>query len=328
MTIVLILIALLAAVLLVMHLWTRHLTNEGFKTVPQLGQIVPVTGGSIHYVEKGNPEAQTIVMIHGLAGQLQHFTYALVDALADEYHVIALDRPGCGYSTREAPEVGRLPEQARMINEFLEVKGISDAVLVGHSLGGALSLAIALDYPNRVAALALLAPLTHKMPAPPVIFKSLEIRSEWIRNLVGNTLAVPIAAKTAPHSLHFAFDPEPVPDDFLSRAGGALGLRPSAFVTASQDLVGVDDSIAAQSARYPELRTPGGVFYGAQDTILSPALHGPPMTEFGLFYEEVDGLGHMTPITVPDQCADFIRRVIQSAADTSNSGEDENTQTI
>ena len=322
MTIVLSLLALIVVFLLGMHLWTRHLTKVGLQTVPQLGQIIPVAGGSIHYVEKGDPNAQTIVMIHGLAGQLQHFTYGLMDELADEYHVIALDRSGCGYSTRDTAEMGLLPEQARMITEFLDAKGVTDAVLVGHSLGGAVSLAIALDYPDRVSSLALLAPLTHQMPKPPEVFKSLEIRTAWIRRLIGNTLAVPIASKTAPHVLQVAFNPETAPDDFLERAGGALGLRPSAFITASQDLVGVDDSIAAQSARYPELKTPGGVFYGAQDTILSPAMHGPQMQQFGLTYQEVEGLGHMTPITVPETCADFIRKVIQNAAKADNTSTD------
>lgn len=322
MTIVLSLLALVVVFLLGMDLWTRRLTKVGLQTVPQLGQIIPVSGGSIHYVEKGDPNAQTIVMIHGLAGQLQHFTYGLMDELADEYHVIALDRSGCGYSTRDTAEMGRLPEQARMITEFLDAKGVTDAVLVGHSLGGAVSLAIALDYPNRVSSLALFAPLTHQMPKPPEVFKSLEIRTAWIRRLIGNTLAVPIASKTAPHVLQVAFDPETAPDDFLERAGGALGLRPSAFITASQDLIGVDDSIAAQSARYPELKTPGGVLYGAQDTILSPAMHGPQMQQFGLTYQEVDGLGHMTPITVPETCADFIRKVIQNAAKAGNTSTD------
>lgn len=314
MTTILILVLVVAAILLGMNLWTRRLTRQGLQAVPQPGKIIPVRGGSIHYVEKGNPEAQTIVMIHGLAGQLQHFTYALVDSLAEDYHVIALDRPGCGYSTRNAPELGRLPEQARMINEFLVAKGVSQAVFVGHSLGGAVSLAIALDYPDRVSGLALLAPLTHQLPEVQPVFKPLEIRTNWLRNLIGNTLAVPIASKTAPHTLHAVFAPETPPEDFLNRAGGALGLRPSAFITASQDVVGVEHSIGAQCARYPDLGASGGILYGAQDAILSPAAHGPPMARFGLSTEEVEGLGHMIPITASDTCATFIRKIAQSAA--------------
>ncbi|NOD35399.1 MULTISPECIES: alpha/beta fold hydrolase [unclassified Ruegeria] len=310
MTLILSLIAACVVFLLAMAVWTRRLTRQGLSTVPQMGQIVPVQGGSIHYVEKGDPDAQTLVLIHGLAGQLQHFTYALADQLAEEYHVIALDRPGCGYSTRETAELGQLPQQAAMIAEFLEIKGVDQAVLVGHSLGGAVSLALALDHPERVSGLALLAPLTHRLPETPVIFKPLDIRSGWLRSLIANTVAVPMAAKTAPYSLGVAFGPETAPDDFLDRAGGALGLRPSAFVTASQDVAGLDASCDAQVSRYPELSVPGGILYGRQDALLSPALHGPPMIKFGLSYEELDGLGHMILITEPEICAAFIRRMV------------------
>ncbi|NVO54261.1 alpha/beta hydrolase [Rhodobacteraceae bacterium B1Z28] len=317
MTTVLILIAIFAAILLGLNLWTRRLTRQGQATVPQLGEIIPVHGGSIHYVEKGNPENQSIVMIHGLAGQLQHFTYALMDSLADDYHVIAVDRPGCGYSTRDTAELGRLPEQARMIDDFLAAKGVSNAVLVGHSLGGAVSLAMALDHPDRVAGLALLAPLTHKLPGTPAVFKPLEIRTGWLRNLIGNTLAVPIAHKTAPHTLGAVFDPEIPPEDFLDRAGGALGLRPSAFITASQDVLGIDESIEVQAARYPELQVSGGILYGDRDAILPSAEQGGSMTQFGLTHDEIEGLGHMILITEPDACAAFIRSVAQSVEKTA-----------
>jgi pimeloyl-ACP methyl ester carboxylesterase len=314
MTTLLILLAIFAVFLLAMNLWTRSLMREGLKTVPQMGQILPVRGGRIHYVEKGDPKAQTIVMIHGLAGQLQHYTYALVDKLADEYHVIALDRPGCGYSTRDSADLARLREQARMIAEFLEAKEVSGAILVGHSLGGAVSLAMALDFPERVGGLALLAPLTQKLPGTPAVFKPLEIRTQWLRRLIGNTLAVPIAAKTAPHTLGAVFDPETPPSDFLDRAGGALGLRPSAFVTASEDVIGVDLSISEQVARYDALRTPGAILYGTEDAILSAPHHGPPMERFGLGYKVIDGAGHMILITEPDRCAAFIAGVASGIA--------------
>ncbi|CUK10387.1 Dihydrolipoyllysine-residue acetyltransferase component of acetoin cleaving system [Ruegeria denitrificans] len=312
MTTLLTIALLIAAFLIGMNLWTRNLTREGQKRVPRLGNITPVNGGRIHYVEKGDPSKQTLVMIHGLTGQLQHFTYALVDMLADDYHVIAVDRPGCGYSTRDRADLGRLPEQARMIQEFLDSKDITDAILVGHSLGGAVSLAMALDHPEKIKALALLAPLTQVLASTPRVFKPLEIRTEWLRSLIGNTIAVPLAAKTAPHTLDIVFAPDPAPADFLDRAGGALGLRPSAFVTGSQDVVGIDDSITAQVARYGELSVPGSILYGTQDAILSPKAHGDPMTQFGLTTEWIDGAGHMILITAPDTCAAFIRRVAET----------------
>ncbi len=313
MTFIFTIIAVIAVVLLALHIWTRRLTLQGASLVPQMGQIVPVSGGSIHYVEAGDTSNPTIVMIHGLSGQLQHFTYAMVDILAEDFHVIALDRPGCGFSTRYNAQLGILSEQARMIDEFLQTKGVEKPILVGHSLGGAVSLAMALDYPDRVRALALLCPLTHKVPETPAVFKALELRTEWLRNLIGNTVAVPLARKTAPHVLSEVFSPEPAPADFLDKAGGALGLRPSAFITASQDFIGADSSIEAQSARYDGLSVPGALLFGAQDPILSPAQHGTTMAQFGFQVEQLDGRGHMILITAPDECAAFIRKVAQSA---------------
>lgn len=304
---------LLAAFLLGMNLWTRRLTRQGMEMVPQLGQITPVEGGAIHYVEKGDPSKPTIVMIHGLSGQLQHFTYALMEDLASDYHVLAVDRPGCGYSARDSAQRATLPEQARMIHAFLEAKGVRDPILVGHSLGGAVALAMALDYPDQIRALALLAPLTQQMPATPAVFKPLEIRTEWLRNLIGHTIAVPMARKTAPLVLRDVFAPEPAPSDFLDRAGGALGLRPSAFITASQDVIGVEASIGPQCQRYDDLHVPGGILFGAQDPILSAEFHGAPMAQYGLSVETLEDRGHMILITVPDACSSFIRKIADAS---------------
>ena len=313
MTIFLSIAVAVCAALILLHLWTRRLTRMGAQAVPQPGKVIPVTGGNIHYVELGDPSKPTIVMIHGLTGQLQHFTYAMTDLLADDFHVIAVDRPGCGYSTRDNSGLASLPEQARMIHDFLNAKSIKDPILVGHSLGGAVSLAMALDFPGQVRALALLAPLTHKVPSTPPIFKALEIRTEWLRNLIANTIAVPLAKTTAPHVINEAFAPETAPDDFLDRAGGALGLRPSAYITGSQDLAGVDASIDAQAERYSGLQVGGGILFGTEDPILSASGQGALMVEYGLSYETLEKRGHMIPLTAPEECVDFVRRIARGS---------------
>lgn len=309
-----VLVALVAGLLGLAAFRTRRLAAEAERLVPRAGQVQPVEGGAIHYVERGSRDAPPVVLIHGLSGQLQHFDYDLAEDLARDFRVISVDRPGCGYSTRDSADQADPGVQGHMIDAALAALGVEKPVLVGHSLGGAVALAMAMDRPERVAALALICPATQHQDETPDAFRGLMIRTGWLRKLVGHTVAAPIAMATADKVLKMVFAPEPWPDDFLVRGGAALGLRPSAFITASEDIQALRAMAAQQAARYDtELTVPGGVLFGAADALLSPSAHGRTMQAHGLDYEALEGRGHMLPITAPEDCADFIRRMAAKA---------------
>lgn len=302
-------VAILAGLLILAHLWSRSQAAAAEAAIPRVGQTAQVRGGIIHYLDLGPHDARPLVMIHGLSGQLQHFTYSLTELLDGDFRLIVLDRPGCGYSTRDGEAMGTLAEQARMIWEFLDHARIENPLLVGHSLGGAVSLAMAVQRPDAVAGLALLCPATMPQTDVPPVFKGLEVRTGWLRRLIGQTIAVPMAKATQDKVLRLVSDPEPVPQDFMTRAGAMLGLRPGAYVTASEDLLGYEAAIDAQVARYGELTMPRAVLFGELDAVLSPEAHGKALQQYGFDYEELPARGHMFPLTRPGDTADFIRRM-------------------
>lgn len=300
-------LALPAALLSASHLKTRRLARQAETLVPPIGKIQPVPGGAIHYVEMGPADAPALVLIHGLSGQLQHFTYALADLLASDFRLIILDRPGCGYSTRDHDLLATLPKQAAMIQCFLDLLKIDQPILCGHSLGGAIALTMAMDAPDKIRGLALLAPLTHPVDDPGS-FKGLIVHSPLMRRLIAQTVAIPTAQRTATEVLQQVFGPNPCPDDFLIQAGAALGLRPKSFVSASADITLGSAGIALQSARYAtDLTTPGAVLFGAEDALLPAHDHGTAMKHFGLHSQSLPEQGHMLPICAPTQCNTFIR---------------------
>ena len=304
--------ALPAALLAASHLKTRRLAKQAETLVPPCGQLQHVPGGLIHYVEMGPADAQPLVLIHGLSGQLQHFTYALADMLAPDFRLIILDRPGCGYSVRDHDNLATLPEQAKMIQAFLDLRKIENPILCGHSLGGAIALAMAMDAPAKIKGLALLAPLTHPV-SDAGVFKGLIVNTPFMRRLMAQTVAIPAAQRTAAEVLQQVFAPSSCPDDFLIRAGGALGLRPKSFVTASSDATLASSRIAEQSQRYDtDLKTPGAILFGQGDAILDPSAQGQAMTTHGLDCQFLPGEGHMLPITAPNKCDQFIRKVAAS----------------
>ncbi|MGR3761816.1 alpha/beta fold hydrolase [Roseobacteraceae bacterium NS-SX3] len=297
-----------AALLGAGHLKTRRLARQAEALVPQAGEQQPVSGGAIHFVERGAADAPPLVLIHGLSGQLQHFTYAMADLLAPKFRVIALDRPGCGYSTRAGAHLATLPEQAAMILDFLDRRGISRPLVAGHSLGGAVALAMALQAPEGLRGLALLAPLTHPAEGGAEAFKGLIVHSPLLRQLLAHTLAVPAAERAAQEVLAQIFAPDACPADFLQRGGGALGLRPQGFLAASEDASHLYPAITEQAARYAAgLKTPGAVLFGSADAVLDPEAQGRAMERFGLSCQIAPGLGHMLPIVAPGLCAGFIR---------------------
>ncbi|MEM9247395.1 MAG: alpha/beta hydrolase, partial [Pseudomonadota bacterium] len=191
---------------------------------------------------------------------------------------------------------------------------VSRPVLVGHSLGGAIVLAMALERPEQVGALVLLTPLTHPVAKPNPIFDGLRVRSRLLRRLLGYTIAVPLARQKTKETLDEVFAPEPWPEDFGIRAGGVLGLRPKGYVTTSGDLVAVEDEIEAQAGRYGTLKMPGFVLLADGDTLLPNAEQGSPLSEHGFTIETLTGRGHMLPLTAPDDCAKLIRTAVAQAA--------------
>ena len=277
------------------------------RVAPPQGGYLDVDGVKLHLVDRGS--GPPVVLIHGLAGQIGHFDHSLVERLADGFRVVAFDRPGSGYSG-SAP--GGIREQAAILARAIRALKLGKPLVVGHSLGGAVALALALDHPDCAGGLALIAPATHPLDKAPALFRSLVIRSRVLRGLYAWTAAGPAALVAGPVFFRAAFAPEPAPPDFGSAGGGLLAMRPkNLYVTSTELTAGLTDpDIETMPERYASLTIPVGILYGRDDRILDWRSQGEAMTRKipSLDFELVDG-GHMLPVTQPDVCAGFIRRI-------------------
>ncbi|MCV0396887.1 MAG: alpha/beta fold hydrolase [Rhizobiaceae bacterium] len=318
-TIILAAIALCALAVIIwlvaMHRRTGAIAREAERLVPATGKTLEIEGNRIHYVETG--EGPPILLIHGLGGHHHHMR-PLMAPLGDSFRVISLDRAGSGWSTRAAGMTGNLREQARLIARFIDEMGLERPVLVGHSLGGAIALATALDYPDKVSGLALISPLTHSFDEVPPEFRPLYIPNRFLRRLVAHTIAVPTSVRNAEKTLAFVFGPQQPPADYAIEGGGMLGLRPSHIFATSTDIVAVGNDLPALQDRYGELAMPVGVLFGTEDRVLDHIRHGLAMKEKvgGIELEIVEGVGHMPQYSQTRLVADFIRRISRKAFET------------
>jgi pimeloyl-ACP methyl ester carboxylesterase len=280
--------------------------------LPPAGQFAKLRHARLHYVDQG--QGPVIVLVHGLAGNLHNFTYGVSKPLSENYRVISVDRPGCGYSTRDSQADASLEAQADTLIELLDFLHIESAVFVGHSLGGAISLAVAQRHPTRVKALALIAPLTRLPERPSPAFKALDIASPALRKLIGWTFAIPATLYRMTASLNIIFGPEKAPSDFAIRGGGILALKPQTFITASSDLQHVSWSMPEIESAYSCMTTPVHVLYGREDRILSAKLNGEDLPQRipGTQLTLVSG-GHMLPVTQAALTVQFIEGVAGNA---------------
>jgi pimeloyl-ACP methyl ester carboxylesterase len=280
------------------------------RAVPRDGALIDVNGQTIHYTDDGSGPG--IVMIHGLGGQLRNFARPLVDDLARDYRVIRIDRPGSGYSPRAASASARLRVQAETVAELIRILKLDQPLIVGHSLGGALALSLALNHPDAVGGLALVAPLAQvqQLEDVPEVFKGLVIRSRALRKTLAWTMATPLGIATADKSLREVFAPEPVPPDFATEGGGLLALRPNNFYASSADLMDLEGELEGMVERYPTLSVPVGILYARPDNLLDFERHGERTAREipGAQIELIEG-GHMLPFTQPGPTAAFVRRV-------------------
>lgn len=127
------------------------------ENVPFISRTPLVGEHRVHYVQTGNPSRPTLFFIHGSPGSWDAYKRYLSDSLLlEKYRMIAVDRPGFGYSDFGHAE--DLPEQAQILEDFLaQSDNGQPVVLIGHSLGGPLALWMAADHPDRFSDVVILA---------------------------------------------------------------------------------------------------------------------------------------------------------------------------
>jgi pyruvate dehydrogenase E2 component (dihydrolipoamide acetyltransferase) len=118
-------------------------------------QWAEVAGIRVRHARRGPEAGVPVLFVHGFGGDLGNWLFNL-DAVAEASPVIALDLPGHGQSDARLPG-STLGALAGFMAMFLDQLGVQRVHWVGHSMGGAIGAQFALDHPQRVASLALVA---------------------------------------------------------------------------------------------------------------------------------------------------------------------------
>ncbi len=263
---------------------------------PPRGHFIDIDGMRQHVAESGtSTDAQElpIVLIHGAGCNLEDMRFALADRLIGR-RVIFLDRPGHGWSERRGRYGSAPQDQAAMVARVLDRLGIGRAIVVGHSWGGVLALRLALDQPQRVAGLVLLAPPLYPLMRGTTWFYDL-VAIPVLGPLITHTVLLPVGVLFIGLGFWCAFWPQMPPRDYLRRTGTLLSLRPKTFLANARDISDLKRNLPLQAARYPTLTVPTTLISGDRDLIVAPRRNATafaravPVARFVM----LPGIGHM-----------------------------------
>ncbi len=116
--------------------------------------IEPQFESPVFYLEVGDPKNPPIILVHGLGDEASKTWLKVIPELENKYHVYALDLPGFGLSKGVYFEYS--PEQySKILDWFIAQYTSVKPALVGHSMGAAVSLYFAANYPERIEKLIL-----------------------------------------------------------------------------------------------------------------------------------------------------------------------------
>ena len=191
--------------------------------------------------------------------------------------------------------------QGRMIEQALEKLGIGPAIFVVHSWAGALGARLALDYPERVAGLVMLAPVAYPWPGG-VGWYNKVVTTPVIGPLLAYTITLPLGYFLTGPGARSVFLPQTMPKDFVEDTATPLLLRPREFLANARDLVTLKAAVAEQAPRYAEIKAPAVVISGDADKTVSPSIHSRPFAAAvpNAKLIVLPGVGHMVQNAAPD----------------------------
>ena len=152
-----------------------------------VSKTIAVEDHQIHYIQTGNSDRPTLLFVHGSPGSWDAYKSYLTDSLLlQKYRMIAIDRPGFGYSNFGVAE--NLEVQAKIIESLVaQIDNHQPIVLIGHSMGGPVVVKMATDAPRLFQHLVVLAGAIDPKAETPEIWRPI-IKSQPLRYLIPGAL--------------------------------------------------------------------------------------------------------------------------------------------
>lgn len=270
----------------------RRLANNAENDNPLAGQFLEVNGVRLHYVERG--AGTPLVLLHGNGSMIQDFeSSGLIDLAAKNYRVIVFDRPGFGHSDRPRNVIWTPAAQAELIDGALDRLGVSHAIVLGHSWGASVAVALALKYPKLVQGLVLASGYYYPTLRPDVFALSAPA-VPLVGDVLGHTLSPIVSRMMWPLLMAKIFGPRSVPKKFAGFPK-EMALRPSQIrASAAESALMIPDAFQFRDD-YADLKMPVAIVAGEEDRLVdidaqSKRLHDDvPQSKF----HRVPGTGHM-----------------------------------
>jgi pimeloyl-ACP methyl ester carboxylesterase len=278
------------------------------------GLFVETSTGRVHLTDRGPADApahRTVVLIHGASGSLLDMELALGRHMPPDMRVIAVDRPGLGWSERPTGAHMASPAaQAAMIAEALRTRGVRQAIIVGHSWAGAVALNFALDQSDLVAGLLLLAPVSHPWPGG-VTWYYYPATTPVVGDIFIRSLVYPLASLIFERAVDGVFAPQVAPCNYAEDTAARLILRPKSFKANAQDVRYLLPFIEQQSTRYGDIRVPTAIVSGTTDDVVWTKIHSHGLRReiAGAILTELPDVGHMPHHVATDIVLDQLARL-------------------
>ena len=242
-----------------------------------------VSGERVFYTRRTAlpPEAPHLILVHGAGGNHQHWGAAIRNL--HSANVYAVDLPGHGRSSGKG--LGAIADYASFVVGFMDALGLQQAIIAGHSMGGATAMTTALNYPQRVAGLVLVGTGARLRVLPKILEGTLKDFENTVEFICGYAYA-----QQAPREVVYRgqqqmlqVSPQTIHDDFAAC---------NAF-----DITGL----------LGQIRCPTLIICGTEDT-LTPPKYASFLAEriAGAEFKLVEGGGHMVMVEKADQVAEAI----------------------
>ncbi|MGB0921188.1 MAG: alpha/beta fold hydrolase [Alphaproteobacteria bacterium] len=304
------LIVLLVLLLPIGALWGMSLLaiRKVRKANPPLMDLIDVGDEQVHaYVMGADKPGTPIVLIHGASGNIRDQVTGMMAGLAKDRPVIAFDRPGFGWSSRPKGVWVDPGQQAAQLREALIKLGYEKAIIVGHSYGGSLALAWAVDAPQTVAGVVSLAGAVQPYPTNTATYRKL-LGVPLIGGLFAHLIAPWAGPLIADKAMNGTFWPEQPPENYAEDIGIGMLFQPTTFRFDAQDVRNLNGWLTQNAKRWRQINVPVLAIHGNRDPITGYKINSIPLVDQvaqGRFVK-LPGAGHLPHHTRKAECVALI----------------------